>query len=192
MSHVTYFYPSVRYLAFDVADFLAEFGGLMGLLAGISVFSIIELIWTTINCFRFAFCKSKVAPKAVRRPGERKKFLINKEHLFYQLGKTFGELLRNSNIHGLHYTSDKRLKVIERVSWFITICVLLVFCSVLVLESLNKLQSNSVILEIDEKIWSVEEVRILKNYFMVTVSKLITLFRFHFLPLTFLLISTIT
>lgn len=149
---MTYFRPSIRYLAFDFSDFLAEFGGLMGLLAGISVFSIIELIMTIMQC------KSKIAP--VQRPRRRKKFKVNKEHLFYHLSRTFSELLKQSNIHGVHYVSDRRLKKIERVFWFIVICLMLAFSSVLVIDSLRNLQSNSVIFAIDENLWSVEDVRI--------------------------------
>lgn len=161
--YVTYIRPSIRYLAFDVSDFLAEFGGLLGLLAGISVFSIIEFVMTILKCFRFAACKSKiVAPKAVRRTRRRrrKKFKVNEEHLLYHLSRTFLEFLKESNIHGLHYTNNKRLTKFERVFWFIIICLLLVFSSVLVIDSLRNLQSNSVIFTIDEKIWNVEDVRI--------------------------------
>lgn len=161
--HVTFFYPFVRCLAFDVSDFLAEVGGLMGLLAGISVFSIIELVATVVKCFKFAACKPKVAPKPTGVPRNRKQFLVNRNHLLYRLSKTFVELLKESNIHGVHYTSDKKLCVIERFFWFITICMLLTFCSVLVFDSLNDLQSKSVIVTIDEKIWSVEDVRLSNN-----------------------------
>lgn len=160
MPVVKFVHPSIRCLAFDLSDLLAEFGGLMGLLAGISVFSIIELVWTALKCFQFAACKSKVAPEVDARFRSQKKFLVNQKHLFYHLSKTFVELLKESNVHGVHYTSDKKLGVIERIFWFILICVLLAFCSVLVLDSLEDLRSNSVMVAIDEKIWSVEDVRL--------------------------------
>lgn len=142
-----------------MSDFLAEFGGLMGLLAGISVFSIIELVMTIVKAFRFAACKTKIEPETDRVLRTRKKFLVDEKHLFYQLSKTFGKLLKESNVHGVRYTSDKRLNVFERVFWVVTISLLLGFCSILVFNSLNNLQSNSVIVKVDEKIWSVEEVR---------------------------------
>lgn len=159
--YVSFFRPSIRYLAFDISGFLAEFGGLMGLLAGISVFSIIELVMTIVKCLRFAACKSKVVPKAkVRKTRRRKKLKVNEQHLLYHLSRTFLELLKESSVHGLHYTNNKRLTKYERVFWFIIICFLLVFSSVLVIDSLRNLKSNSVIFAIDEKIWSVEDVRI--------------------------------
>lgn len=157
---MTYFRPSVRYLAFDDADFLAAFGGLMGLLAGISVFSIIELLVAIVKCCRFSADKSKISPETVQRIRSQKEYLVNKEHLFYYLSQALVELMRASNIHGVRYLNDKKVKVIERVFWFIIICVLMAFCSILVFNSLNDLQGNSVVVAIDEKIWSVEDVRL--------------------------------
>lgn len=158
LPQVTTFYPSIRYLAFGVSDLLAEFGGLMGLLAGISVFSIAEIFCNILKSFWFTACKSKIAPQTVRR--RRRRILVNRDHLFYRLGQTFLDLLKQSNVHGVHYTSDEKLKVIERVFWFITIVVLLAFSSVMVFGSLKNLQLNSVVVAIDEKIWSVEDVRL--------------------------------
>lgn len=131
----------------------------MGLLAGISVFSIIELGLTILKWLRFAACNSKIAPETVWRPRPRKEFSVNKEHIFYHLAQNFGKLLKESNVHGVHYTTNKNLRAIERTFWFITITVLLAFCSVLVFDSLKELQSNSVIFEIDEQTWNVEDVR---------------------------------
>lgn len=159
----TFFYPTVKYRAFDVSDLLAEFGGLMGLLAGISVFSIIELVTTVVNSLRLAVCKNKVSPKlSVQLPKIRKKFLVNQNHLFYYLSKTFVELLKESSIHGVHYTNNKRLHVIEKLFWLVIICVLLIFCSILVFNSLKNMRLNSVIIAVDEKIWGAEDVRALR------------------------------
>lgn len=152
-------------MAFDVSDLLAEFGGLMGLLAGISVFSIVELVMFIFKCFQIVACKSKVKPEAVQRSRSAKNFLVNKEHLFYYLSQTFGELLKESNIHGMHYTNSKSLSLTEKVLWFITICVLTALCSILVFNSLKHLQSHSVIVAVDEHIWNVEDVRFLKTLF---------------------------
>lgn len=137
----------------------------MGLLAGISVFSIIEIVVTIVKSFRFAVCKSRVDPQVDQRPRIQKKFLVNKKHIFYHLSKSFSELTKESNVHGVHYTSNKRLHVIERIFWFIIICVLLAFCSVLVLDSLSNLRSNSVIVTLDDKIWSVEDVSLQRLFF---------------------------
>lgn len=156
---MTFFHPLVRYLAFDVSDFLAEIGGLMGLLAGISVFSMIELLVTTVKAFQFGACKSKIAPDVVRRTKSGKTFLVNRKHLLYHLSRTFVELLNDSNVHGVHYISDRTLKAIERVFWLIVICVLMAFSSELVFQSLRNLQSNAVIVAIDEKVWNAEDVR---------------------------------
>lgn len=155
---VTNFYALIRYLAFDTSDFLAEFGGLMGLLAGISVFSIIELFMTILKSFNIY--QRKIEPKAVGVQKKTKPFLMNQKHLFYHLSKTLAKLLKVSNIHGVHYTSNKRLKTNERVFWFMTICMLMTFSCILVFNSAKNLQTNSVIIAIDEKIWNAEDVRL--------------------------------
>lgn len=156
---VTFFHPMIRFQAFTISDFLGAFGGLLGLIAGISVISIIELVETALKCIRLSCFKSKVSPDAEQRPRHRKRFLVNRDHLFYHLGKTFFEFLKESSVHGVRYTNDKTLKVWERIVWALILSVSITFCSILVLHSLNNLQSNSVIVTIDEKIWNVEEVR---------------------------------
>lgn len=146
-------------MAFDSSDFLAEFGGLMGLLAGISVFSMIELLMTIVKAVQVEVCKSKVAPKTVRKPKSGKKFLVNRKHLLYHLIRTLVELLKASNIHGVHFISDKTLSVLERIFWSIIVCVLMAFSSVMVVQSLKDLQSSAVIVSIDDKVWNAEDVR---------------------------------
>lgn len=155
------FYPSIRYQAFSVSDFLGAVGGLMGLIAGISVFSIIEFTLTIMRCLRFAR-DSNVTPEAVQRPRPRRRFLVNHDHLFYHLGQNFAEFLKESSIHGVRYTIDKKLKVWERICSAIIVCISVTFCSILIIESLDHLQSNSVSVALGEKIWNVEDVRCLQ------------------------------
>lgn len=154
----TSFYPMIRYQAFSVSDFLGAVGGLLGLIAGISVISIIELALTILKCFGCSFW-SKVDPSLENIPKLQKRFLINREHLFYHFGRNFVEFLKESSIHGVHFTNDRKLKAWERLCWLVIICISVTFCSILITDSLNHLQSNSVAIALGEKIWSVEEVR---------------------------------
>lgn len=155
----TAFYPMIRYQAFSVSDFLGAFGGLLGLIAGISVISLIEFTLTILKCFGCPFLKSKVAPEEAQIRKPRKKFLVNREHLFFHFGRNFVEFLKESSIHGVCYTNDKKLKIWERFGWLIIISTSITFCSILIIDSLDHLQSNSVTIALGEKIWSVEEVR---------------------------------
>lgn len=153
------FYPWIRYQAFSVSDYLGACGGLMGLIAGVSVISIIEFALTFTKCFQCRLVKSKIAPEELQRPRPRKSFLMNRDHLFYHLGRNFVEFLRESGIHGVRYTNDKKLKVLERLFWVVTIVISVTFCSILTMESLNQLQSNSVAIALGEQIWTPENVR---------------------------------
>lgn len=131
----------------------------MGLIAGISVFSIIEFPLTIIKSFQLTFCKSKVTPEIDSREKPTKKFLINRDHLFYHLSRSFSEFLKESSIHGVHYINEKASSLQMKVFWFLAVSASMTYCTILVHDSLLNLQSNSVIVALDEKMWNVEDVR---------------------------------
>lgn len=132
----------------------------MGLIAGISVFSIIELALTLMKTLRFSIRKSKVGAENVSRQRSKKTFLIDRDHLLYHLGRAVLEFLKESGIHGVHYLNDKATGVKMRAFWFLAIGISMACCSILVHDSFTTLQSSSVIIALDEKIWNVEEVKL--------------------------------
>lgn len=133
----------------------------MGLIAGLSVASIIELALTIVSCLRNVAYNAKIAPETMVRPKRQKRFLVNRDHVFYHFGQNFVEFLKESSIHGVRYINEKKFKGWERIAWAIIVCVSFAFSSVLIMESLSHLQSNSVSVVMDEKVWTVEEVRYL-------------------------------
>lgn len=150
--------PTIKCPAIKIFDFLGAFGGLMGLVAGISVISIIELIFTILKCARLIFCKTKVHPIIiVQSKTPLQKFALNQNHLFYHFGLNFVEFLKESGIHGVHYINNKNLKWLEKMFWIIFVVVSTVLCSILIADSLESLHANSVIIAFDEKIWNKEE-----------------------------------
>lgn len=138
---------------------MGAIGGVMGLIAGISVFSIIEFPLTIIKSFQLTFCKSKVNPETDSGQKPPKKFLINRDHLFYHLSRTFSDFLKESSIHGVHYINEKASSLQMKVFWLLAVSASMTYCSILVHDSLLNLQSNSVIVALDEKMWNVEDVR---------------------------------
>lgn len=154
---VTTFYPLIRFEAFGLSDFLGFFGGVMGLIAGISVFSIIEIALTLIKSVQINCQNSKVGTKKNSRKRFVKKFLINRDHLLYRLSRIFVEFLRESSIHGVHYLNDKATGLKMKVFWFFAIAASTICCSILVYNSSTELQSNSMFVALDEKIWNVEK-----------------------------------
>lgn len=156
----TYFYPLIRYQAFTSSDFLAACGGVMGLIAGISIFSIIEFMLPLIKSLKVTICKSRIAPEDdYPRNRPPRQFLINRDHLLYHLSLVFAEFLKKSSIHGVHYINDKGLSLKVKVFWLLAITASVISCSILVNDSLRNLQLNSVIVVLDEKIWNDEDVR---------------------------------
>lgn len=152
------FQPVVRYRAVGTLDLLAACGGLLGLVAGISVFSIIEIVLTAFHCIKTVFCKSKVHPAQSPQARRQKQFLIDRNSLFYKAGKSFQEFLSESGIHGLHYTNDKESTASEKVFWTLALLVSTVVCSIVTANAVQNLQSNVVEIRMDEKIWSAEDV----------------------------------
>lgn len=150
---------TIKCQAINMSDFLGAFGGLMGLLSGISVFSIIELVFTILKCVRLACCKTKVHPIITVQPkSELQKFVLNQHHLFYLFGINFVEFLKKSSIHGAHYLRDKKLSWIEKTFWIVAISVSTVVCSILIADSLDSLHAKSVIITYDEHLWNKEDV----------------------------------
>jgi hypothetical protein len=91
----------VRKQQFNELDFLSYIGGLLGLFAGFSVLSFVELVyWFLIRiCLdKIRRVSSKVVP-LIRVPTLRSSRLDN-------FGKQVKNYLQESSIHGLSYISD--------------------------------------------------------------------------------------
>lgn len=131
----------------------------MGLVAGVSVFSIIELIFTVLKCARLVFCKTKVHPIIMVHPKTQSpKLALNQQHLFYHFGMNFVGFLEKTSIHGMHYLKDKRLRWVEKTFWIIAIFSSTVVCTFLIVDSLEALHTKAVIISYDEKIYSKEDI----------------------------------
>lgn len=151
--------PTIKCPAITISAFLGAFGGLMGLVAGISVFSIIELAFTILKFARLICCKAKVYPIVIVQPKTpHQKFELNQKHLFYHLGLNFVKFLKESGIHGVHYIKDKNLNCLEKIFWIISIAISTILCSIFIIDSLESIHEKSVIIGFDEKIFSKEEV----------------------------------
>jgi hypothetical protein len=91
----------IRKQQFNELDFLSYIGGLLGLFAGFSVLSFVELVyWFSIRVFlqRIRRASSTVVP-LIRVPTLSSSRLDN-------FGKQVKNYLQESSIHGLSYLSD--------------------------------------------------------------------------------------
>jgi Amiloride-sensitive sodium channel len=140
--------PQVKVFSFTFADFLSNIGGFMGLLAGISVLSIIEFFYLAVVHFK----NDKVQPAS--RP---KRVVWVQTHPLYSLTKYFSEFLESSDIHGLHYLRDQGR--IGKCFWAFLLVMSVMFCSVMVSDIYEQSEKSPVRTTIDDKLWTMEDVR---------------------------------
>lgn len=149
------YYPLVKHQVYGVFEFLAAFGGLMGLIAGVSVFSIVELLYhiITISCA----CKSSsVAPEVRGIP--RRKFLVNENGFFDRLKKYLRKIMELSSIHGFYYLINRTQSKAGNIFWTVWVLISVVFCTVLIIDTTSHAELNPIMFELDEKIWNEREV----------------------------------
>ena len=87
---------------YDVLDLLSYAGGLLGLFAGFSLLSFIELIyWFTVRAVMKSFNRStRVHPFNEDQDGQG---------IFIKLKHMTRDFLKNSSIHGLRYISKRKI-----------------------------------------------------------------------------------
>lgn len=138
----------------------------MGLFAGISVISIIEVV------FQFFLTASKqvvlkiqrnkvydIEPMQKPRPQNLLKALVNHDHVLYQFVVFLHKFVNRSDIHGLHYITDKNNKGVERILWAIIVLTSTVFCSMIIFDAVRNSEISPFEFGIDEKLWNREDVR---------------------------------
>ena len=155
------FYPLVQHRIFGVSDFLGSCGGLMGLIAGISVISIVECCFLFISIF-FTNETVKINPSFEGLPSPRP-FLVNHDHIFYHFAKFFTEFMSKSSIHGLHSATDKKSSKMNKLFWLIVVAVSSVFCSWAIFDSVRHAELNPIVIGVDENFWKIEDVSTKKS-----------------------------
>ena len=154
-----HFYPMVKTEVVTLSSFLGSIGGIMGLLAGISVLSIVETFYFfgKLLAERMTIKPIRIHPNLFKTV-VRRQIRANKNHALYQLTKYFGEFIKASDAHGVLYTTDKEQSSCGRIFWTLMVIGSIVFCSILIVDSINNGKLNPVIVGIDSKTWSSEEV----------------------------------
>lgn len=95
------FYPFILQQQLTTLDFVSYCGGYLGLFMGISLISIIEIIYFFIVKFLFTRSQSMIAPQ------EEVEAEKDKESYF-------SEVIRNLSIHGFNWTTIKNQHILER------------------------------------------------------------------------------
>lgn len=146
-----FFFPLIKHRAFGFSDYMASVGGLLGLIAGISLFSLIEIAYHMLRAFANR-CVVNDGPKmqTIFIPSilsKRKQFL-----------KYFLSYMRNSSIHGFYYTANRELGLFEKLFWSSCVVVSSVFCVILVVDTVNHAELNPIVIGMDSNVWSSKDV----------------------------------
>lgn len=141
----------------------------MGLFAGISMISVIEVVLKTLSAAFETIMRriniNKVhAIKASSMP-VHKNFFVNREHVLYQCSVFFYKYFKRSDIHGLHYITDKNNHLAWRVFWAITVLTSTIFCLILIFDVTKHAELNPIELRVDDRIWNLEDVSFFDKFF---------------------------
>lgn len=160
----TYFYPFVKEDAFRFSSFMGSIGGLIGLFAGISLISVVEVLYHVLNAIvatiRDNMYLNRIKPAWTV---QKKDVYVNRDHVLYQFMKFVRNFFNKSDFHGLHYTTDKATSAFGRVFWVIVMLLAGICCSLLVSDTVINSELNPIEFAVDEKIWTASDVSFTNN-----------------------------
>jgi hypothetical protein len=139
---------------FTFTDFLSNVGGFMGLLAGVSIISIIEVVYHIVSCRQSHRKIQQINLNLPIRIAWR-----NENHALYQLSKYFVEYIKTSDIHGVHYLTDQRLTRGGKILWTLLIASSISICSFIVVYIYKHAEKSPVAISIDPQVLTLDEVR---------------------------------
>lgn len=128
----------------------------MGLLAGISVISIIEIFYHLVR--HFSVKHNKVDSLVAENDAAQATFR-NKDHALYQLSKYFVKYIKSSDLHGVHYTNDRSQGRCGRTFWTILIILSITTFSFLVNDMYKHAEKSPIMVRIDPQMMTLDEVR---------------------------------
>lgn len=157
-----YFQPVVKVRSLTFSDFLSNVGGFMGLLAGISVLSIVEIFYHILKQCRKS--DTKVYPIAHAKNPTRS-IQANQSHALFQLTQYLVVYTKTSDLHGLKYASDKNESTIGNILWTVLVILSVLVCSGLVKDIYEHAEKSPVATFIESRKWTLDDVRFRRKAF---------------------------
>jgi phosphoglycerol transferase MdoB-like AlkP superfamily enzyme len=155
-----FFQPLVLVQSVTIAKFLSSLGGIMGFVAGMSVLSFIEILFHVVSNIRLK--DSKIRPAQITGPERGATTLSSKTQIWHQLSIYLVGFLSSSSAHGLHYIQSQRHTRPAKIFWAIQVVLSIAVCSVLVRNVYKHAERSPVIVSIDQRLMTLEDVR---NFF---------------------------
>jgi Amiloride-sensitive sodium channel len=148
------FQPMIKVQMFTFSDFVSNVGGFMGLLAGVSFVSIIEVVYVAIESKRQRNQVQPLMPPNVTR----RVAWGNETHVLYQLSRFFFEFIESSDIHGARRLSDKRQDKCGRIFWTLLVASSIIVCSITIVNMIRNAEKSPVFISIDAQARTLDEV----------------------------------
>lgn len=180
------FQPFVKFRALTLSDFLSNIGGFMGLMAGVSVLSLVEFFYFLVNGL---INRKKVAAHDQLRREANQVTGNSQKHGFSHMYTHFVEFMKSSDMHGLKYAQGQTRIRCEKMSWTLLVTLSITICSILIKNMNEHAEKLPVVIKIDPEVWTLDDVRNIslnKKLFMMSRC------RFHSLQSWFVLTWMLT
>lgn len=145
--------PFVKIIPLTRSDFLSNVGGFLGLLVGISILSIFEIL------YHIAAIKLK-NKQQVHPVGQRSTLTAwaVEEHPLFQLMKYSTNYLKASDMLGMGYMQNQTIGRAGRFFWALLVILSLTICTILVIDLNHHAEKSPIITRIDSKMQTLDEV----------------------------------
>jgi hypothetical protein len=146
---------------FTELDFLSYIGGTLGLFAGFSFLTVLELVFyfTFRPAVRKVKCKSRVTPlqawteEASPRNNKVLKLVRKSTSYFYHY-------MEESSLHGLNHASFKNLRLVERIFWLVAFISSIIVFGFLLAKMYVSYLDAPVIISFDGDLKNIEKVNL--------------------------------
>jgi Amiloride-sensitive sodium channel len=122
------FITSQRTEAYGMTDFLANCGGILGLCLGVSVISLLEILYfCTIRLYVYLRTDQSTNQTITIFVEELQYFRYKKRRVMKTMKELVADYSSKTTIQGTKYVADSNLTPIERV-WWATVVVISIYC----------------------------------------------------------------
>lgn len=117
----------------------------MGLLAGISILSVVEIFYHLVQ---FRSKKIKIEPEL---QAYARTAWLNEDHSLVHLGNYIVNFFKTSDMHGARYTQDRTLGAVSRIFWALLLLSSITLCGIIVGDMIRHAEKSPVATRIELK-----------------------------------------
>lgn len=148
----------MKHKAYSYTDFLASFGGLLGLIAGASLISLVEVFYFIFFIMIQKISELRKSSKINANTEEIRLAWTEETAIRRHIPDFVKVFLKKCSIHGVNQSVDEDQNLFGKLIWIVVVLTSSIVCGLLIKNYVKKSNINPVGYEIDEKLWSAEEV----------------------------------